>query len=113
MDPYDYHFGPSTSVLSEPKRTAVDNKAWKLSRNKHGKLGSFVEYTPDTEEAETSDKRDVSAVSEQIKRSPLDAQPLPCTKDIRTVTNVICGTASEITTRLVVVYLYYTTISRF
>lgn len=110
MDPYDYHFGPSTSVLSEPNRTAVDNKAWRLSRHKHGKLGSFVEYTPDTEEAETLDKRDTSAVSGEIKWSPLDAQLLPCAKDFGTVTDTIRRTASEITTRLVVGHLYYTTI---
>ncbi|KAJ3544901.1 hypothetical protein NM688_g5691 [Phlebia brevispora] len=50
-NPYESHFGPKSSVISEQKRTAVDNKSWKTSRHKFGKLGSMVEYSPDTPDA--------------------------------------------------------------
>lgn len=44
-DPYEVHFGPNTQIISETKRTAVEERTWKTSKGVLGKLGNVVEYS--------------------------------------------------------------------
>jgi hypothetical protein len=45
-DFYEAHFGPSSSVISEAGRAAVDQKSWASSREVIGKLGLSVISVP-------------------------------------------------------------------
>ncbi|KAG2016434.1 digestive organ expansion factor [Coprinopsis cinerea AmutBmut pab1-1] len=54
-DLYEVHFGPSSSVISEQKRAAVDQKSWKTSKETVGKLGPAIVSTPNVEEGTSSD----------------------------------------------------------
>ena len=47
MDPYEAHFGMSSSVLTEGAREAVDQRSWSTRREKSGKLGGVVESLPE------------------------------------------------------------------
>lgn len=60
-DPYETHFGPSSSDLSEAKRLAAENKSWRTQRAQYGKLGSAVDYVPEAE-GSTVEKREKPAV---------------------------------------------------
>ena len=44
VDAYNRHFGPSSKDLSNEKRDLVDQKEWKTSKARLGKLGNTVEY---------------------------------------------------------------------
>lgn len=68
-DPYESHFGPSSSDLSEAKRQAVENKSWKMHRVQCGKLGGAVDYLPEAE-GSTVEKRERPAV-----RLPMQSEP--------------------------------------
>lgn len=45
LDLYDRHFGPDSKDLSSAKRESVEQKEWKTSKSRHGKLGNIVEYS--------------------------------------------------------------------
>lgn len=48
-DPYESHFGPSSSDLSEARCQTVKSKLWKISRSQYGKLGGAIDYAPEIE----------------------------------------------------------------
>lgn len=54
MDLYEGHFGPSSSVISEAGRAAVDQKSWTSSREIVGRLGPAVISIP-TSQGDSSD----------------------------------------------------------
>lgn len=45
-DPYETHFGPNSSVLTETVRTAVDQGAWTTSKEVLGRLGPATVAVP-------------------------------------------------------------------
>ena len=53
-------------MLTEPARTAVEQKAWKISREKHGKLGGVLQYTPDVPDASAVEKRPAASAVRHI-----------------------------------------------
>ncbi|GLB36998.1 putative utp25, U3 small nucleolar RNA-associated SSU processome protein 25 [Lyophyllum shimeji] len=50
-DGYESHFGSKPTVLTEPSRNSVDSRAWKLSKERRGKLGNTVLSTPESSQA--------------------------------------------------------------
>lgn len=45
VNPYERHFGPSSQDFSTEKRDLVDQKEWKSSKARVGKLGNVAEYS--------------------------------------------------------------------
>ncbi len=60
LDAYDRHFGPASKDLSNEKRDLADQKKWKTSKARHGRIGNVVQYsvgeTVDHSNAEGSSK---------------------------------------------------------
>jgi hypothetical protein len=46
-DSYEEHFGDHPSGLTTKTMEAIDNRAWKTSRSKRGKVGVVVESVPE------------------------------------------------------------------
>lgn len=47
LESYERHFGMNPVVLTQSSREAVDRRAWALSKEKLGKLGSIAVVSPD------------------------------------------------------------------
>ncbi|KAJ2932276.1 hypothetical protein H1R20_g4822, partial [Candolleomyces eurysporus] len=79
-DPYETHFGPNSSVLTETVRTAVDQGAWKTSKEVLGRLGPAtvsvpVQPDPNAPASKTSGQIDIL---ERVK-TPFKAHQAKCT----------------------------------
>jgi U3 small nucleolar RNA-associated protein 25 len=47
LESYERHFGTNPVVLTQSSRETVDRRAWTLSKEKLGKLGSIVVVSPE------------------------------------------------------------------
>ena len=61
-DSYELHFGVQPSILSEVSRNSVESRAWKLLKERSGKLGTTVLSVPDSAEASTNSPPQVDVV---------------------------------------------------
>ncbi|CAL1706732.1 unnamed protein product [Somion occarium] len=92
-DPYETHFGPDSQVLSENKRNAVDERAWKTSKGALGKLGNVVEYS--TEEAAAAAKQlPQISVLDRLK-GPLQEKQEKLPKELATLQNDLLAMLSS------------------
>ena len=66
-DPYEVHFGAKTTLTTEASRNAVEQKAWATHRDKHGRLGSIITYSPNVNEATQPSTSNKIAVSVHLE----------------------------------------------
>ncbi|GJE85252.1 digestive organ expansion factor [Phanerochaete sordida] len=92
-DPYEAHFGPSSSDLSEARRVAVENKSWKTQRAQYGKLGSAVDYVPEAEGSNV-EKREKPAILERLW-TPFQERQTKVSKDVASLQNDVLTTLSS------------------
>lgn len=52
QEPYKFHFGPNTTLLSEPVRECVDQRKWNMNIVRYGGLRSIYLSTPEHNGAE-------------------------------------------------------------
>ncbi|KAJ2912720.1 hypothetical protein MD484_g7691, partial [Candolleomyces efflorescens] len=79
-DPYETHFGPNSSVLTETVRTAVDQGAWTMSKEVLGRLGPATVAVP----GQADPNAPISKPSGQIDilervKAPFKAHQAKCT----------------------------------
>ena len=59
---YELHFGVRPSILSEVSRNSVESRAWKLLKERRGKLGATVLSVPDGAEVSPNSPSQIDVV---------------------------------------------------
>ncbi|KIJ68111.1 hypothetical protein HYDPIDRAFT_107761 [Hydnomerulius pinastri MD-312] len=72
-EPYDHHFGLNPEILSESNRISVDQRNWKLMREKIGKLTTAASLLPDSNTPLSKKLAKKTAILERL-RTPFEAR---------------------------------------
>ncbi|KAI0071647.1 digestive organ expansion factor [Panus rudis PR-1116 ss-1] len=94
-DPYEEHFGPNSTVLSDSKRAVVDEGAWKTHKTKLGKLGPAVEYvTEESAQPKDEEKLPRITVLDRLK-GPLEERQAKLPKELAALQNDLLSVLSS------------------
>ncbi|KAI0049972.1 DUF1253-domain-containing protein [Auriscalpium vulgare] len=87
-DPYEHHFGGSTSILSDTVRESVESRAWSTSASSFSKLGSVVTSVPSGSSSLAPQKSNSFGILKRLKE-PFDGRQSKLPKDRREFQNDI------------------------
>ncbi|KAL6300475.1 digestive organ expansion factor [Sparassis latifolia] len=80
VDTCEEHFGAKSTILTAAAREAVDERRWRVAREKHRRLGSVVQAVPEGSSSETR-SRPQHAVAEKL-REPFAARQAKLSREI-------------------------------
>ncbi|KAI0786769.1 digestive organ expansion factor [Abortiporus biennis] len=87
-DPYEVHFGANSKLVTDSRREIADNKSWKTSKGKHGKLGGIVEYFTDESTKLESNNPSKIAILDRLK-APFEEHQSKLPKELAALQNAL------------------------